>query len=125
MGLAGRLWGPPAPPALLFAHAAAVVFVKLGAAELWTLEGRWAAVCAHMLRSGDYLHPYLFGAPYYDKPLVSYWLMIAASRLLGRLNETALRLPSALAGLASIWLVYKLGALRFGRTTGLIAGFVL
>ena len=125
MTVAERLWGSRASAALLLAAATAVVAVKLGAAELWTLEGRWAAICAHMLRSGDYLHPYLFGAPYYDKPLLSYWLMIGASWVVGRLNEVALRLPSAAAGVASVWLVYRLGVLRFDRTTGLIAGSLL
>src|SRR5437764_11174175 len=125
MSLARRLWDQPSSARLLVATTALLLFVKLGAAELWTLEGRWAAICAHMLRSGDYLHPYLFGQAYYDKPLLSYWLMIASAGLLGRLDETALRLPSALAGIASVWLLYRLGSLRFGRSTGLIAGFVL
>src|ERR1051326_8374927 len=123
--VAERLWGSRVSGALLLAGATAVIAVKLGAAELWTLEGRWAAICAHMLRSGDYLHPYLFGAPYYDKPLLSYWLMIGASWVVGRLNEVALRLPSAAAGVASVWLIYRLRVLRFDRTTGLIAGSLL
>jgi 4-amino-4-deoxy-L-arabinose transferase-like glycosyltransferase len=125
MSLARRLWDQPSSGRLLLGMTALAMFVKLGAAELWTLEGRWAAICDHMLRSGDYLHPYLFGQAYYDKPLLSYWLMIASARLLGQLDETALRLPSALAGVASVWLLYRLGSLRFGRSTGLVAGFVL
>jgi hypothetical protein len=52
----------------LFSAAAILLFAHLGAAELRTLEGRWVAVCDHMMSSGDYLHPYLFGEPYYDKP---------------------------------------------------------
>jgi 4-amino-4-deoxy-L-arabinose transferase-like glycosyltransferase len=78
-----------------------------------------------MIQSGDYLHPYLFGNAYYDKPLLSYWLAIAVARGIGRLNEAALRVPSALAGVASIWLVYRLGTRRFDRVTGLLAGFLL
>ena len=98
---ASWLWGESSSIILLLAISAVVLFVKLGAAELWTHEGRWAAVCSHMMRSGDYLHPYLYGAAYYDKPVLSYWLMIGAARLFGRLSETALRLPSALAGKAT------------------------
>jgi 4-amino-4-deoxy-L-arabinose transferase-like glycosyltransferase len=78
-----------------------------------------------MIRSGDYLHPYLYGNAYYDKPLLSYWLAIAVARAFGRLNEAALRVPSALAGLLSIWLVYRLGTRRFDGATGLLAGFLL
>jgi hypothetical protein len=116
------LWGESSTILLLLAVSSAVLFAKLGAAELWTHEGRWAAICAHMIASGDYLHPYLFGEAYYDKPLLSYWLMIGVARLLGRLNETALRLPSALAGLLSLWCVYRLGMRRFDRATGAVTG---
>ena len=109
----------------LFPAVSILLFVRLGAAELWTLEGRWAAICDHILSSGDYLHPYLFGEPYYDKPLLSYWLMIAAARVLGTLDETAMRIPSALAGTFSVWCVYRLGKRRFDHVTGLVAGLVL
>jgi 4-amino-4-deoxy-L-arabinose transferase-like glycosyltransferase len=119
------LWGDSAGILTLLGVAAVVLFIKLGAAELWTLEGRWAGVCAHMIRSGDYLHPYLYGNAYYDKPLLSYWLAIAVARAFGRLNEAALRVPSAFAGLLSIWLVYRLGTRRFDGVTGLLAGFLL
>ncbi|MEP5190085.1 MAG: glycosyltransferase family 39 protein [Marinomonas sp.] len=40
-------------------------------------------------------------------------------------SETALRLPSAIAGILSIWLVYKLGRLVFTRNTGLLAAAIL
>jgi 4-amino-4-deoxy-L-arabinose transferase-like glycosyltransferase len=125
MTLKRYLWGESGSVALLLGATAAVLFVKLGAAELWTLEGRWAGVCAHMIQTGDYLHPYLYGEAYYDKPLLSYWLAIAVARAIGRLNETALRAPSAIAGLVSVWLVYRLGTGRFDRPTGLVAGFLL
>lgn len=119
------LWGESSTVFLLLAASSLVLFTKLGAAELWTHEGRWAAICAHMVRSGDYLHPYLFGEPYYDKPLLSYWLMIAASRVVGRLDETAMRVPSALAGVSSVWCVYRLGKRRFDHAAGLVAGLLL
>jgi 4-amino-4-deoxy-L-arabinose transferase-like glycosyltransferase len=119
------LWGDSATIFSLLAVASVVLLARLGAAELWTMEGRWAGICAHMIDSGDYFHPYLFGDPYYDKPLLSYWLMIGAARVLGRLNEAALRLPSVLAGLLSLWCLYRLGKARFDRATGLTATALL
>jgi 4-amino-4-deoxy-L-arabinose transferase-like glycosyltransferase len=119
------LWNHPASPWLLLGATSVLLLAQLGSAELWTLEGRWAGVCMHMMGSGDYLHPYLFGSAYYDKPLLSYWLVIAFARLLGRLDEVALRLPSALSGVVAVWCVYRLGTSRFDRATGLIAGFLL
>jgi 4-amino-4-deoxy-L-arabinose transferase-like glycosyltransferase len=41
------------------------------------------------------------------------------------LNETALRLPCVLAGLLSLWCVYRLGRDRIDRPTGLIAAALL
>jgi 4-amino-4-deoxy-L-arabinose transferase-like glycosyltransferase len=119
------LWGESATIALLLTAAAVLLLARLGAPELWTQEGRWAAICSHMIDSGDYVHPYLFGEPYYDKPLLSYWLMIGVAWILGRLSETALRLPSALAGLFSLWCVYRLGKNRLDRATGLMAATLL
>src|ERR1041385_5762721 len=94
-----RLWGQSASVWLLLGATALLLFPKLGAAELWTLEGRWAGVCAHMMRSGDYVHPYLFGDAYYDKPLLSYWLPLPSARLLRRLHENA---PPPAAGLLRV-----------------------
>ncbi len=119
------LWGESATVFTLLAAAAVTLFAKLGAAELWTQEGRWEAISAHMISSGDFLHPYLYGSAYYDKPLLSYWLMLAASWIGGRLDEAALRVPSALSGLFAVWCIYRLGTKRFDRSTGLMAGFLL
>src|SRR5438093_12551361 len=79
------LWGESATIVLLLAVSTVVLLGRLGTAELWTQEGRWAAICTHMIDSGDYGHPYLLGEPYYDKPLLSYWLMIGAAPIPGRL----------------------------------------
>jgi 4-amino-4-deoxy-L-arabinose transferase-like glycosyltransferase len=119
------LWGESGKVLWLLAASAIVLFAGLGGAELWTQEGRWAAICFHMMRSADYLHPYLYGHAYYDKPLGSYWLMVGAGWVLGGLDETALRVPSALAGLLTVWCVYRLGKTLFDKTTGLMAGFLL
>ena len=97
----------------------------LGTNQLWTMEGRWAEVSLEMIRSGDYVHPSIYGSPYYDKPLFSYWLMVAAAWLLGGLTEFAMRLPSALAGIFAIWCMVRLATRLFDEATGLAAGWVL
>jgi len=102
-----------------------LLLTGLGVPDLWTLEGRWGAICQEMVRSGDYVHPWRIDRPYYDKPLVSYWLMVAAARALGTLDGWALRLPSALSGLLAVWCTYRLGRRLLGREAGLLAGFIL
>jgi 4-amino-4-deoxy-L-arabinose transferase-like glycosyltransferase len=97
----------------------------LGAAELWTQEGRWGLICQQMQRSGDLLHPSLLGEPYYGKPLLSYWLMLLAALPIGGLSEWSLRLPSALAGLVTLLATVRIGAALFDRATGWLAGALL
>ena len=102
-----------------------ILFFMLGAKTIWTGEIRWANICHEMLIRHNYLQPFLFSQDYYDKPLLSYWLMIGFSYLTGGLNTWALRLPSAIAGLATVWGTYQLGAKLFSREAGRIAAWLL
>jgi 4-amino-4-deoxy-L-arabinose transferase-like glycosyltransferase len=63
-------------------------------------EGRRAAVIQTMHASGGWLLPQLNGAVYIDKPPLHYWLGTAVAALRGQADEWAVRVPSALAGLA-------------------------
>ena len=112
-------------PRWLMLAAAALLFVSLGSRELWTHEGRWAEICREMEQSGDWLHPREFGEASYDKPPLSYWLILATSTFTGGLNEWALRLPSAVAGLLLVWITVRLGRRLFDGPTGLLAGWML
>jgi 4-amino-4-deoxy-L-arabinose transferase-like glycosyltransferase len=105
--------------------AALMLLVMLGARELWTQEWRWANISWNMMFSGDYFHPYLVDAPYYDKPLLSYWLMIAFSKVMGGLSTLSLRLPAALAGILAIFCTYRVGSILINRRAGFIAGWML
>src|SRR5258706_14998308 len=82
-GLPGFLWGDRAPAWLLPLAATTILLVMLGSQNLWTHEGRWALICREMDRTGDYFHPRLFDDDYFDKTLVSYWLMIGCGLLIG------------------------------------------
>ncbi len=113
------------PRLLLYTTAALLLLAMLGTNQLWTMEGRWAEICRQMVRTGDYLHPRLFQDDYYDKPVLSYWLMIVCSWFTGGLNEWSLRLPSAAAGLLAIFCVQRLGERLWNRDAGLAAGWVL
>lgn len=90
--------------------AAAVLFaVRLGGRAVVSEVARWAEVAREMRDSGDYLHPTINGRAYPDKPAGSYWLVVAASHLTGGVDETAARLPAAVAGVAGVWVVTLLG----------------
>jgi 4-amino-4-deoxy-L-arabinose transferase-like glycosyltransferase len=110
---------------LLLVATALMLLVGLGSRELWGAETRWANIALQMLQSGDYFDPYLKGGPYYDKPLLSYWLITATAWLTGGLGHWSLRLSSVLAAWLSVWLVYLIGEQQFRKGTGLIAGWML
>jgi 4-amino-4-deoxy-L-arabinose transferase-like glycosyltransferase len=75
-------------------------FAALGSAPLFDVdEGAFSEATREMIVSKNYLTTYLNGAPRFDKPILIYWLQVAAVKLFG-LNEFAFRLPSALAGTA-------------------------
>ncbi|TMA49560.1 MAG: dolichol-phosphate mannosyltransferase, partial [Deltaproteobacteria bacterium] len=83
-GTVARLGGP-ALLVLLFAW-------RLGAWPLFDPdEGRNAEVAREMLAGGDWTVPHFNGLPYLDKPVLFFWLVAGAFRLLG-VGETAARL---------------------------------
>lgn len=110
---------------LLLATTAVLLMLGLGSRELWGAETRWANIALQMLQSGDYFDPYLKGGAYYDKPLLSYWLITTSAWLTGGLGPWSLRLSSVIAAWFSVWLIYLLGERLFRKGTGLVAGWML
>jgi len=119
------LWGRKSKPIYLLIAAAILLLVCLGAREIWTQEHRWADIVSGMFYRHDFLHPYLGTADYYDKPLLSYWLIAGIAYITGHLSIWAIRLPSALAGLLAVWSIYRLGESLSDKRLGLLSGWLL
>jgi 4-amino-4-deoxy-L-arabinose transferase-like glycosyltransferase len=97
----------------------------LGLRDPWPAdEPRFALVARDMLRSGDWMIPRVGGDLYADKPPVFFWLMAAAMALTGSLRLGFL-LPSLLAGVGSVLLVYDLLRRVRGREVAFAGGLVL
>ncbi len=109
----------------ILALSALLFGVRLGDREIVSEELRFAEVAREMTLTGDYLHPTLNGKSYYDKPLGSYWLIAVASHFTGRVDETAARLPAAVAGWLGVLCVMLLGRKLFDARTALWAGAIL
>jgi 4-amino-4-deoxy-L-arabinose transferase-like glycosyltransferase len=90
------------PTVLFWGTAVLFLFCYLGALPLWGSENRWAEVVREMRLTGDYFHPRINGALYFDKPLLGYWLIALVAAVTGRLDEAITRVPSALAGLLAL-----------------------
>ena len=103
---------------------AVVLLPLLGSLPLWNIdEGRLAEISREMVETGDWIVPRIGGEPYFSYPPLSNWLM-AGSGLLFGFNAWAMRLPSALAGIALIaavaCLVRRLGGDRAGLASALV-----
>jgi 4-amino-4-deoxy-L-arabinose transferase-like glycosyltransferase len=105
-------------------------FYRLGATGvLGPDEPRYASVAREMARSGDWITPRLWGAPWFEKPPLLYWMTGAAFRA-GIGPDMAPRLPVALLAvgfLAFFWWILNreyggrvawLGVLILGTTVG-------
>lgn len=113
-------------------HIAAILFVAsvvvlpgLGRATLWEPdEPRFAEATRQMFERGDFLTPYLNGSPRYEKPVLFYWLQAASTEIFGS-NELAARVPSALAGIGVVVLLYVLGCEVASPSAALFAALSL
>jgi 4-amino-4-deoxy-L-arabinose transferase-like glycosyltransferase len=110
--------------ALITAGAAALRLVDLGAVRL---DPFYDAAVRSM---GVSWHNFFFGAyepggsVSIDKPPVDLWLQVASVKLLGW-GSTSLKLPEALAGTASVPLLYAAVRRPFGTLAGLVAATAL
>jgi 4-amino-4-deoxy-L-arabinose transferase-like glycosyltransferase len=102
-----------------------LLFWTLGERSLWASEGRWAEIAREMLISGDFFHPTIGGHAYFDKPLLTYWVIAFFSKLTGRLDEFIVRLPSALAAVITLGCTVYLGRRLWSVQVGWLAGAFL
>lgn len=98
-----------------------VFFWGLGSVDLLSLnEGRRALAIQEMVASGNWLLPHLNGELYLTKPPLLYWLSSSLALIWG-VNEWTLRLPSALAAIAVLIMVYRYTLRQSGRWAALFA----
>ena len=119
------LWGKKAKLSYLLFAAAILLLTMLGGRDIWTQEHRWADIVSGMFFRHDFLHPYLGENDYYDKPLLSYWLIALVVKLTNQLTALTLRIPSALAGVLAVWSIYRIGLRLRGKEAGFLAGWLL
>lgn len=79
-----------------------------------TSEPRYAEIARVMAQSGDWITPWFEpGLPFWGKPPLAFWSEALAFRLFG-VSDFAVRLPSWLATLATLWLVFRLARGWYG-----------
>jgi len=90
-------------------------------------EARYASIAQEMVRSGDWLTPQIpmpeGVVPYLGKPPLHFWLTAASFEVFGMDTWTA-RLPSFLAALLIIGVVFQLARRAYGETTAILATLI-
>lgn len=72
-----------------------------------TSEPRYAEIARLMYESGDWITPWFSpGTPFWGKPPLSFWLQAASLHVFG-VSEFAVRLPSWIAYVITLWLLYR------------------
>jgi len=85
-----------------------------------TDEPRYAQAAKEMMLRGDWVLPTFNGQPRYAKPVMFYWLLIAAYKIFG-VNEFAARFWSGVAAMVIALLLYFALRTIFGQESALAA----
>src|SRR5271165_5330615 len=114
-------------PELVVGVLAGIIFLGfLGSLELWgKREQRASAETLDTLENGHWLVAEIQGRPRLEKPPLPRWTTALLMTLTGRRDEWVVRLPCALSALATVALVYLLGARISGRGLALAAAMAL
>src|ERR1017187_6950452 len=87
-------------------------------------EGRNAEIAREILLLKDWVTPHYDFVPYLDKPMLFYWLEAVAFKICGA-SAWAARLPSTLAAVGCVLLVYDLARARWGLDSALWSSLIL
>ena len=113
------------PLIILLIFSAFIFFTGLGNFALTDPdEVFYAETAREMQVRGEFLTPYIFGEPQFEKPPFYYWLVKISFSAFG-VNEFSARLPSAIFGLFGVVGIFLLGRALFNKRTGFLAGLIL
>jgi 4-amino-4-deoxy-L-arabinose transferase-like glycosyltransferase len=106
---------------LLIAIAAALLFIPfLGWAHLFDWDEINFAECSReMLKTGDYLRPYIDFKPFWEKPPLFFWMQSISMYLFG-INEFAARLPNAICGIVTLITLFLCGEKLYDKKFGVL-----
>jgi len=102
-------WSAALEVGLLVALVAAIYLPRLGALGVRGEEPRRAQVAVEMIRSGDWIVPRQQGELYFSRPPLQNWAIGLLGLARGGVDAWAIRLPSVLATLGVVLLIYGYG----------------
>src|SRR5689334_765050 len=116
-----RWWLEP-ELAILLLFVVSAYFTRMTDLTIRGEESRRGLIAREMLESGDWIVPRCQGEPLFSRPPLQNWLIAGLALIRGDVDAVALRLPSDVALLLTVVLIYgysrsflsKLGSLTAG-----------
>src|SRR5215468_9559651 len=87
-------------------------------------EGYYSEASREMYELGDYITPHLNYQTWFEKPILTYWLVSASYHALG-VNEFAARLPGALCAILTAGLLFVFCRRVLSRRAAFLSALVL
>lgn len=116
---------PLAAVSILIIFSLYLFFFQLGGMALTDPdETFYAQTAKEMVSRGEWITPYLYGNPQFEKPILCYWLIEISYKAFG-VNEFAARFPSAVFAMLGVIALYFLGSILFNRKMAFLASLML
>ncbi len=108
-------------PGLSLAILGAVLFIPfLGSVHLFDWdEINFAEVSREMIVLQDYTRAFINFLPFWEKPPLFFWLQVVGMKVFG-VGEFAARLPNAITGIITLFLLFDIGKRLVGKTFGVL-----
>lgn len=116
-----RRWWRHWEVAALAALVLGVYFTRMAATPVCGEESRWANAAREMIASGDWVVPRQQGTIFPERPPLGSWAMALVGLCRGDVDLVAVRLPSALATLGMVLLIYGYASQWISRRGALAA----
>jgi 4-amino-4-deoxy-L-arabinose transferase-like glycosyltransferase len=109
---------------ILLLAAGILCFTQFGSPLQEPQEARYAEIPRQMLAEGRFVVPVLHGQPYYDKPPLFYWLVMASYRFFG-VHDWAARLVCCSIAFLTVLTTYWWGRGQAGWRAGFLGAMIL
>jgi 4-amino-4-deoxy-L-arabinose transferase-like glycosyltransferase len=86
-------------------------------------DGLYTEGAREMVQSSNYLTPQFNFAPFYEKPILIYWIISTSYKLFG-ISEFAARLPIAVSGILTVFAIYLFVTKYFGTRGATLCALV-
>jgi 4-amino-4-deoxy-L-arabinose transferase-like glycosyltransferase len=115
----------PTDKLLIIIYGCTLLLAGLGIRTLTRHEVLAAYPAKEMLLYGHWIVPMYAGIPRTAKPPGMNWIIAGAMKIFDSESEFVVRLPSALAGIATALMIASFAAKHYGRRIGIVSGLMV